>query len=106
MDWLSSALKSYAVYLAGVLPKVEPWKEDMTIMEREYILGENDARITCLAAFTGAVAGGQQYSIGSRALTRANAKEIRENITYWNGWVQRLQNSDSGGMRIRGGTPT
>ena len=58
-----------------------------------------------LAADT-AVAGGQQYSIGSRALTRANAKEIRENITYWNGWVQRLQNSDSGGMRIRGGTPT
>ena len=40
------------------------------------------------------VMAGQSYSIttatGSRALTRANLKEIREAIAYWEGKVQRL----------------
>ena len=31
-----------------------------------------------------ATAGGKQYSIGNRALTRADAEEIRNQITYWN----------------------
>ena len=44
---------------------------------------------TWLAADT-AVATGQSYTIGNRALTRANAKEIRENITYWDEQVKRL----------------
>ena len=48
------------------------------------------------------VASGQAYSIGGRSLTRANAKEIRENITYWNGMVQSLSR---GGIKVKGGTP-
>jgi len=54
-----------------------------------------------LAADT-AVATGQSYSIGGRSLTRANAKEIRENITYWNAWVEKLTR---GGIRLVGATP-
>lgn len=48
------------------------------------------------------VASGQAYSIGGRSLTRANAKEIRDNITYWDQHVKRLTR---GGIRINGGTP-
>jgi hypothetical protein len=52
-----------------------------------------------------AVASGQEYTIGSRNLRRADLKEIRGQIDYWNGWVQRLSNGGNGGMRVRGITP-
>ncbi len=55
-----------------------------------------------LAADT-AVAGGQSYTIGSRSLTRANAREIRENIEYWD---QKAKSLGSTGIKIYGGTPT
>jgi len=61
---------------------------------------------TQLAAWLDAdtkVASGQAYSIGGRSLTRANAKEIRDNITYWNGMVQSLTR---GGIKVIGGTPS
>ena len=44
---------------------------------------------TWLAADT-AVATGQAYAIGGRSLTRANAREIRENIVFWDKQVKRL----------------
>jgi len=50
------------------------------------------------------VAGGQAYSIGGRSLTRANAKEIRDNITFWSRQVDRLTGGRSG-PRVRGVTP-
>ncbi|KEO84766.1 DUF6148 family protein [Tumebacillus flagellatus] len=37
-----------------------------------------------------AVATGQSYTIGTRSLTRANLKDIRDSITYWRGEVDRL----------------
>jgi len=49
-----------------------------------------------------AVAAGQAYTIGGRSLTRANAKEIRENIVFWDNQVKRLTNS---GITVRGVTP-
>lgn len=49
-----------------------------------------------------AVATGQSYTIGGRSLTRANAREIRENITYWDIMVRKLTR---GGIKIRGATP-
>lgn len=49
-----------------------------------------------------AVATGQEYAMGARRLTRANAAEIRENITYWENKVVRLSR---GGIRITGATP-
>ena len=36
------------------------------------------------------VLAGQSYSIGDRALTRADLKEIREGIEYWNKQVSML----------------
>lgn len=39
-----------------------------------------------------AVTTGQSYTIGSRAMTRANLTEIRNAIEYWNGKVIALEN--------------
>lgn len=50
-----------------------------------------------------AVAKGQAYSLGGRTLTRADAAEIRENIRYWQGWVDKLSR---GAIRVRGGVPS
>ena len=33
---------------------------------------------------------GQSYRIGTRSLTRADLKEVREQIKYWNGQVNQL----------------
>jgi hypothetical protein len=55
-----------------------------------------------LAADT-AVASGQGYTIGGRSLTRANAREIRENIDYWDAKVQVLTRGS--GIAIKGITP-
>lgn len=53
------------------------------------------------------VASGQSYSIGGRSLTRANLREIREQIEYWDSKVQRISASNGrSGMRVRGATPT
>jgi hypothetical protein len=46
-----------------------------------------------------AVAKGQAYSIGGRTFTRADAREIRENIRFWQQMVKQLAR---GGMRTRG----
>lgn len=37
-----------------------------------------------------AVSTAQSYSMGSRSLTRANIPEIRKQISYWKGEVNRL----------------
>ena len=55
-----------------------------------------------LAADT-AVATGQSYSISGRALTRADALEIRNNIKFWNDMVKSL--GGTGGMTIKVVTP-
>ncbi|MCF6147282.1 MAG: hypothetical protein E3K37_01340 [Candidatus Kuenenia sp.] len=65
-------------------------------------LAEAEAQLSTWLAASTAVASGQSYSIAGRALTRANASEIRENITFWDNHVKRLTR---GGIRIRGATP-
>lgn len=55
-----------------------------------------------------AVAGGQSYSINGRSLTRADAKEIKANIEYWESRVARLESQNDGGARgitVRGAVP-
>lgn len=42
---------------------------------------------------------GQSYTIGSRALTRANLTEIRNSIDYWNKKVLELDNIKKEGGR-------
>ena len=44
---------------------------------------------------------GQSYTIGSRALTRANLTEIRNAIDYWNKKVIGLENAKKAGSRNR-----
>lgn len=59
---------------------------------------------TQLAAYMEAetkVLRGQSYTIGSRQLTRADLKDIREGIAYWNGKVIELNNG-AAGVRVRG----
>jgi hypothetical protein len=59
----------------------------ITLAQAEATLAEYQAAETKALA-------GQSYSIntgsGSRTLTRANLKDIREGITYWHGMVQKL----------------
>ena len=49
------------------------------------------------------VAAGQEYSIGSRRLRRADLAEIGERIRFWRAEVERL--TDGGGIVLRGITP-
>lgn len=53
-----------------------------------------------LAAST-AVQANQRYMIDGRELWRTDAAEIRSQIDYWNGWVQRLTIRQSGRTRAR-----
>lgn len=50
-----------------------------------------------------AVATKQSYSIAGRSLTLVDAREIRNNIDYWQNWVERLSASATGRGRVRYG---
>ena len=65
-------------------------------------LAQAEAKLAEWLAADTAVASGQAYSISGRSLNRANAREIRENIVFWDKQVKRLTR---GGIRIIGGTP-
>ncbi|MDH5541963.1 MAG: DUF6148 family protein [Nitrospinota bacterium] len=67
-------------------------------------LEQAEAKLAEWMAADTAVASGQAYSVAGRSLNRADAAQIRENITYWNAQVNKLSKG-SGGIRIRGGTP-
>lgn len=47
------------------------------------------------------VSQGQSYRIGTRELTRVNAKEIRESIRFWTGYVNRLETGRKKGARAK-----
>ncbi len=69
-------------------------------------LVQSEQHLTEWLAADTAVAAGQAYTIGGRSLTRANANEIRENIKFWQGWVEKLERKTSaGGIRHRLGVP-
>ncbi len=65
-------------------------------------LAQAEAQLTSWITASTAVAGNQSYSIGDRTLTRANAREIRENIEFWDRKVKRLSR---GGILSRGVIP-
>jgi hypothetical protein len=64
-------------------------------------LAQAETQLSAWIAASTAVAGNQSYSIAGRSLTRADAKEIRESITYWNNMVQTLTARLSGHSRTR-----
>ena len=47
-----------------------------------------------------AVATGQSYRIGSRSLTRASLKDIKERINYWRNEIDKLENGGGRGARV------
>jgi hypothetical protein len=59
-------------------------------------LADAEARLADWLLADAAVADNQTYSIAGRSLSRADAKEIRENIQYWNDWCKELAESESG----------
>lgn len=65
-------------------------------------LAQAEAQLAAWIAASTATAGAQSYSIAGRTLTRADAREIRENIKMWQEIVISL---DRGGVSIRGVTP-
>jgi len=65
-------------------------------------LAQAETELALWLAADAKVATGQSYSIAGRSLARADAKEIRDNITYWDFHVKRLTR---GGIRVRHATP-
>lgn len=53
-------------------------------------LTEAEAQLASWIAASTAVASGQSYSIKDRSLSRVDASEIREQINFWQSWVERL----------------
>ena len=64
-------------------------------------LAQAEAQLALWLAASTAVAAGQSYSIKDRSLSRVDASEIREQIDYWQNWVQKLSNAASGRRRTR-----
>lgn len=48
-----------------------------------------------------AVATGQSYQIGPRSLTRADLKQIREELEYWGGKLAEAEAEETAGGRNR-----
>lgn len=66
-------------------------------------LSQAESQLATWLAADIAVASGQSYAIAGRSLNRANAREIRENIEYWDRQCKRLSR---GGLNMRGATPS
>lgn len=67
----------------------------ITLAEAEAGLAEWQAALSACTA-------NQSYTIGDRTLTRANLKDIRDTVDWWDKKVKEL---DRGGARVRLATP-
>lgn len=71
-------------------------------------LAQAQAQLDTYLAASTAVAAGQSFDISSggtsRSLTKADAKEIRESITFWNNMVKSLGGVST--MVVRQGVPS
>jgi len=73
-----------------------------------WTLAQAQAKVTEWMTAETKVAEGQAYSIAGRMMTRADLREIREEIKFWGAQVERLElaaSSGSAGMRVRTGVP-
>ena len=68
----------------------------------EITLAQAEAQLSSYLAAETAALSGQSYSIAGRSLTRANLKDIRDGITYWNSKVNELSRTNRG-PRVRTG---
>ena len=67
-------------------------------------LSQAEEQLSLWLAASSKVATGQQYRIGDKWFTRADAREIRENIKFWQNQVMRLS-GDSSGITIKKAVP-
>lgn len=67
-------------------------------------LEQAQAQLDAWMAANLAVSSGQSYTIGTRQLTRVDAKDILEQIEFWEARVDALSRGTRG-MRVRGATP-
>lgn len=65
-------------------------------------LEQAQAKLAEYLAAESAVLSGQDYTIGSRRLRRADLPEIRAGRREWEAKVGALENGGTGGMRVRG----
>jgi hypothetical protein len=65
-------------------------------------LAQAQAKLAEYLAAESAVLSGQDYSIGSRRLRRADLPEIRAGRKEWEAKVNALEDGGTGGMRVRG----
>lgn len=68
-------------------------------------LAQAQAKLALWMAADDAVAGNQSYEINGRSMTRADAGEIADRITYWDAKVKELT-PGAGGFRVYAGVPT
>jgi len=65
---------------------------------------EAETHLAAWIAADTAISVGKAYTIGNRALTRADAAEVKDKITYWNRTVKALASEAAGhsnpGVRI------
>ena len=66
-------------------------------------LADAQARLAAWLAADDAVSKGQSYNLAGRSLTRVNAREIQNNIEFWDRKVQTLTRGR--GVRMRSGVP-
>jgi hypothetical protein len=65
-----------------------------------------NAKLTTWLDAEDKVASGQAYQIGNRSMKRADLKEIRDSIIFWNGVVTRLTRSGGrNGIQLTGVVP-
>ena len=66
-------------------------------MSGPFTLAQIDAQIQAWYDASLAVSTGQSYSYGGRTLTRANVREIRDNLKYWTQQREALLSVGQGG---------
>lgn len=68
-------------------------------------LAQSEAMLSTWMVALEKIASGQEYTIGSRTLKRADLADAQKQVEYWDGKVKELSRGTTG-IRIRGGTPT
>ena len=66
-----------------------------------WTLAEAQSRLAMWLEAEEAVSTGQSYKVGSRAVTRANLKEITDRINFWRNEVSRLESGRGSGIRVK-----
>ena len=71
-------------------------------MSNEVTLTEAVAQRDLYLAASRAIATGKSYTIGNRQLTRADAQEVRDQITYWQRAVRSIEAASNSAVKNSG----